>query len=300
MLQIISAKALQAVRLPELPLCPGRLRKSVLLAALLFALAQGQAWAGLMLYPTRVVFEGNQRTAQVELINNGTEAETYRISLVNRRMSEDGEFIAVEQPEPGEQFADSLLRYSPRQVTLQPGAGQVVRIMVRKPAGLAPGEYRSHLLFAKQPDPKGRTSIESGSVGTEEGLGVQLQALVGASIPIIVRHGKTEAGVKLSGLELQAATANRPAMLTLQLERSGNQSVYGDVTVSFTPRGGVEQVVASAGGVAVYTPNSLRRAKLALQPPAGMVLAHGALRVTYRERAEDGGRLLAEAVLQLP
>ena len=113
------------------------LAKSV---ALVLLMAAQTAWADLSLFPTRLVLEKNQRAAQVELMNSGTEPETYRIRLVNRRMGENGEFIAIEAPGPGEQFADSLLRYSPRQVTIAPGTSQTVRLLLRKPADLAAGE----------------------------------------------------------------------------------------------------------------------------------------------------------------
>ncbi len=267
------------------------------LCALLLVLPASQALAQLMLYPTRVVFEGNQRAAQLELINNGTETATYRISLVNRRMSDTGEFSDITAPLPEEQFADALLQYSPRQVTLEPGAGQAVRIMVRKPADLLAGEYRSHLLFAQQPEASGRRSIESGAADEGE-IGIQLTALVGASIPVIVRHGATDANVALAQLELQRA-ANGAPLLALQMQRSGTQSVYGDLTVSFTPRSGAEEIIGRANGVAIYTPNPLRNARIALQPPSGLTLSNGTLRVTYREQAEDGGALLAEAALSL-
>ncbi|WP_211605019.1 fimbrial biogenesis chaperone [Vreelandella arcis] len=264
------------------------------LCALLFMLPAGQALAQLMLYPTRVVFEGNQRSAQLELINNGSETATYRITLVNRRMSETGEFSDVAEPLAGEQLADNLLQYSPRQVTLEPGAGQAVRIMVRKPADLVAGEYRSHLLFAQQPEISGIRSIESGAGE----IGIQLTALVGASVPVIVRHGATDANVALTQLQLQRSSSGLP-LLALQMQRNGTQSVFGDLTVSFTPRSGAEQVIGRANGVAVYTPNPLRRAGIALQPPSGLPLSNGTLRVTYQEQAEDGGRLLAEAELSL-
>ncbi|MDB5838050.1 MAG: hypothetical protein JWQ23_2 [Herminiimonas sp.] len=271
-----------------------------LLLGLLMLLPQHHALADLMLHPTRIVLEKNQRAAQLELINNGTEAATYRISLVNRRMSETGEFSAIDSPAPGEQFADSLLRYSPRQITLAPGVGQTVRIMLRKPADLAPGEYRSHLQFDKLPEPKGAASIESQAPQGEKEIGVTLTALIGASIPVIVRHGETAANVTLSHLELQKPSADQAQILSLQLDRSGNRSVYGDLAVSFAPQGGTEQVIAKAGGVAVYSPNPLRRAKLVLQPPSGLALSRGTLRVTYRERPEAGGKLLAEAAITLP
>lgn len=269
------------------------------LSVLLILLPASQAWAELMLYPTRIVFAGNQRAAQLELINNGSERATYRISLVSRRMSETGAFTEIDTPLPGEQFADNLLRYSPRQVTLEPGTGQAVRIMVRKPANLPTGEYRSHLLFAQQPEAQGSASIEARGSTAEKEIAIKLTTLVGVSIPVIVRHGNTDASVSLTHLELQQPSEGAPT-LALQMERSGSQSVYGNLSVSLIPARGAEQVVARANGVAVYTPNLVRRASIALQWPNGQRLADGTLRVSYREQAEDGGELLAEAVLELP
>ena len=269
------------------------------LSVLLFLLPASHAGAELMLYPTRVVFAGNQRAAQLELINNGSERATYRISLVNRRMNETGAFSEIDTPLPREQFADDLLRYSPRQVTLEPGTGQAVRIMVRKPANLPTGEYRSHLLFAQQPEVRGSTSIEAHGPAAKNEIAIKLTTLVGISIPVIVRHGNTDASVSLTQLDLQQPPGKAPT-LALQMKRSGSQSVYGDLTVSLIPARGAEQVIARANGVAVYSPNRVRRANITLQRPNGQRLTDGALRVSYREQAEDGGALLAEAVLQLP
>lgn len=265
-----------------------------LLAAM--ALLPQLALADLMLYPTRLVFEKNQRTTQVDLINNGNEPATYRISLVNQRMGEDGQFLEVDTaPLPGELFAADMVQFSPRQVTLQPGTSQLVRVMVRKPADLAAGEYRSHLRFDRMPEARGATSVEAGK---EKEIGITLTALIGASIPVIVRHEVAPAGVSLSHLDLLKNGAS--PLLALQFDRTGNSSVYGDLAVAFTPQGGAGQVIGRAAGVAVYNPNPMRRAKISLQPAPGVVLAHGALTVTYRERPEAGGALLAEATLALP
>jgi hypothetical protein len=57
--------------------------------------------------------------------------------------------------------------------------------------------------------------------------------------------------------------------------------------------------LAEVGGIAVYTPNRCAR-PLPLQVPAGLALAHGTLEVSYRERPEAGGKLLAQANLDLP
>jgi P pilus assembly chaperone PapD len=271
-----------------------RVLQVLLLGTLLLA---PLARADLMLYPTRLVFEHNQRAAQIELINNGSEPATYRLSLVNRRMSESGEFKPADSAAPGELFSDSMLRFSPRQVTLQPGTSQTVRVMLRKPAELADGEYRSHLQFDKLADTQGSTSVES-QAGPDAGIGVVLTALVGASVPVIVRHGATSATVALSQLELQGPPT--APVLAMQFARSGNASVYGDLNVTFTPHGGAAQQVGKMAGIAVYAPNPSRLAKLPLQPPAALALAHGTLSVTYRERPDAGGAVLAQASLALP
>ena len=178
------------------------------------------AGADLMLHPTRLVFDKNQRAAQIELINNGSQPATYRISLVNRRMTEGGRFEAADSATPDERFADAMLRFSPRQVTLQPGTAQTVRVMLRKPAELADGEYRSHLQFDKLPDAEGSASIENQGAAAK-GIGVVLNALVGASVPVIVRHGATGASVSLTSLALQRDGAQHRC-LALQFEREGN------------------------------------------------------------------------------
>lgn len=280
------------------PNCRG-LQWGGLLFALLILLPLRPAWADLMVAPTRIVFDNKQRAAQLDLINNGQESATYRIRIVNRRMSETGEFSAIDSPGPGEQFAGELLRYSPRQVVLAPGAGQVVRISLRKPADLPAGEYRSHLIFEKIAAAKGAASIETQNAPAGE-VSVQLTMLAGLSIPVIVRHGETAANVTLSSLELLKPVAGQAAVLAFVLERSGNRSVYGDLGATFTPQGGDAQEVGKAGGVAVYTPNPLRRVKLELKPPPGLVLARGTLRVTFRDRPDAGGKLLAEAAIDLP
>ena len=256
------------------------------------------ARAELMLHPTRIVFDKNTRATQIELINNGSKPASYRISLVNRRMTEAGQFEAAEAARDGERFADEMLRYSPRQITLQPGTAQTVRVMLRKPAELAEGEYRSHLQFDKLPDVEGSASIERQGAGATQ-IGVVLNALVGASVPVIVRHGALDTRVKLAGLALGAIDAGH-AQLALQFEREGNGSVYGDVSVTFTPKNGTPHSLARVGGIAVYTPNRIRKTTLPLQVPDGLALAGGTLDVSYRDRPEAGGKLLAQASLNLP
>jgi len=272
-------------------------------AALLLLLLWGPqtAFAGLMIYPTRVVLESKARSAQVELINNGNKPETYRIGIFNRRMTETGEIVAVDKPRAGEQFAADMLRYSPRQVTLQPGKSQTVRIMVRKPAGLAAGEYRSHLQFDRVADTEGATNLENMAKSEKGEISIVLQALVGASIPVIVRHGETRVTTTLIDLKLEPEPGKDNALLlSFAITRDGTRSVYGDLVATFTPAGGSPLEVAKVSGVAVYVPNTLRKNKLPIKLPEGLALKKGTLTLRYLDRPEAGGKVMAEAKLAVP
>ncbi|MEX2365614.1 MAG: molecular chaperone, partial [Pseudohongiellaceae bacterium] len=182
-------------------------------------------------------------------------------------------------------------------VTLEPGAGQTVRIMVRKPANLDAGEYRSHLLFTKQPEANPRNGQPQINTDSDK-IGISVSLLIGASIPVIVRHGNTDAEVSLSNLAIDQPSANQ-TILSVQINRQGNQSVYGDLAVSFTPEGGKEQVIARANGLAVYAPNSHRRINLNLTTPEGGSLSGGRINVVYRQQAEQGGAVLAETAARV-
>lgn len=252
----------------------------------------------LMLHPSRVVLERNKRSAQLDLINNLDQPATYRIRLVNRRMTETGEMLELTEPGPGEKFADGMLRYSPRQVMLKPGATQTIRILLRKPAELPAGEYRSHLLLERLPDAPAPAAPNPGTSG-KGGIAIQIQPLVNVSIPVIVRHGETQAQAALADLRLQKNAEGAPAILSFALRRSGNRSVFGDLHATFV-RDGRNYPLGGAKGVAVYTPNPVRRAKLALTPPPGVALTQGRLELVYRERAEDGGAILAQTALSIP
>jgi hypothetical protein len=271
-----------------------------LLAALLWLALPAQAQ--LLLSPTRVIFEGPMRSAQVDVVNTTNQRAVYRLSLVNRRMSERGEIGPVDVPLPGERFLGDMVRFSPRQLVLEPGAGQVVRLSLRKPADLAPGEYRSHLHIERVPDGSETTSVDAATTGPQgQSLQIRLTALVGAMIPIIVREGNPAVTLKMDGLAVVPATPSSPPALALSLHREGDRSVYGDLVVThLPPGGGAPTEVSRLSGLAVYVPNEVLRLRVALPPASGVALDKGRLRAVFQLKAEEGARVLAEGELTLP
>jgi P pilus assembly chaperone PapD len=256
----------------------------------------GPTLGGLLVAPTRLVFEGRRRGAELTLINTGNQPATYRISFVQMRLTERGAIEELPEGETG-QFADRLVRYSPRQVVLDPGAPQTVRLQLRKPADLTPGEYRSHLVFRAVPPVPPSGAERPGSSGFQ----VRLTAVYGVAIPIIVRQGETSATATLSGLEVRPGAGGGP-VLQFRINRTGNRSVYGNLTATFVPAAGRASVVGIMNGVAVYSPNPIRVVELPLRPPPGVALRQGRLRLAYvaAETPGDPREPLASAEIALP
>lgn len=259
------------------------------------------AGAQISISPTRIIFDGRTRSASVNLINRGNEASTFRIAFERKRMTEDGQFELVKTPLPGEAFADQMIRFSPRQVVLPPGKSQVVRLLLRKPPNLADGEYRSHLLFSEVPKEAGK-SIEA-QTGNQKQMSISIKPVLGISIPVIVRHGSTSADVQFVKYVLSNIGPDKSSgELMLTMKRTGNQSVYGDLLVTYKKDkdGKNGTVVAQMNGIAVYSPNYLRSVKLKLQTPKGVSLDGGTLDIVYRLNPAEGDKVLAQGQVAVP
>ena len=257
--------------------------------------ASAQGAGDLVVAPTRVVLEGRTRSAQLGLVNKGSTSATYRISVINMRMGQDGGMVEIAQPDEGQAFADKLFRYSPRQITLAPGASQAIRILLRKPKDLAPGEYRSHLMMRAVPD------VESQSVETPAtGAAVRLIPVFGIAIPVIVRHGEPSFDVAVSELTYLPKSEDAPLpRVKFNLDRTGDRSAFGDLTASIQADG-KDIVVARVMRLAVYTPNKSRTVEMPLRVPEGVSLSGKNLTIIFRSTADEGEKLIAEGNLQLP
>jgi len=254
------------------------------------SLAQGD----LLITPRRIVFEGSKRSMDLNLANTGRDTATYSISLVQIRMLEDGGFETITTPDPGQQFADRYIRFFPRTVTLGPNEAQTVKIQLIRSNELDQGEYRSHFYFRSIPrsTPLGEEGVPKDTTT----ISVRLTPIFGITIPAIIKVGASTSKVTISGLELEMVNDTLPN-LKLIFNRSGNMSVYGDLTVDHVSTQGKITRVGIANGVAVYTPNTIRRFRFSLN--SGVDFRTGTLRVIYTSSTDVKPIRLAEAVLPL-
>lgn len=282
---------------------------SILVLALTAAIGAGEALArpadppavapagsGLLVTPTRLVFEGRKRSAELTLINRSDEAATYRITFREMEMTREGglEIVVGEEPPWS---AERLIRYSPRQVTLGPQETQTVRLQLRLPAELADGEYRSHLELRFVPPPS-EADARKPPTGEAGEFQVRLVPLYGVALPIIVRHGDPVAEVSLGDVELIAGSGDEPDELRLVIGRQGDRSVYGDLSVSVSDAGEGLREIGRVRGLAVYTSSTAREVAIPLDQPL-RDLRGKTLELRYRD-AEGSGATLASSRFQVP
>lgn len=263
------------------------------------AAAQG-GFGDVTVTPTRLVLEGRTRSGTLSLANTGSKKTTYRITVINMRMTETGAFEEIPEGKAtqDEKFAEDLFRYAPRQVTLEPGESQLIRVAARKPAGLAAGEYRSHLLIRAVPESGAGQSIEK---KPGEGLEISLAVIPGVALPIIVRHGDVSAQASISDLAFTAGSAVEKPKLDFRLNRTGTASLYGDLSATyFGPESDEGILVGEVNQLAVYTPNSHRLVTMQLILPEGLELKSGGrITVGYRTPPKEGGKTIAAAHITL-
>lgn len=271
----------------------------ILLCIFLSALfpAAGFAQGNLMITPQRVIFEGQQKSQELNLANTGKDTARYLISMIEIRMKEDGTFEQIASADSGQYFASKHIRFFPRSVTLGPGEAQMVKVQVTNQGRLTTGEYRSHIYFravpAEQPLGEERPADTTG-------ISVRLMPVFGISIPVIIRVGPADASVNLSDAALEVLPDNTP-LLNIVFRRAGNTSVYGDLAIDFVSNQGKVTRVGEVKGIAVYTSTPSRRVKIALDKTAGVKYKNGKLRMVYTTSSDDAKPVqLASTELVLP
>ena len=124
---------------------------------------------GILVAPVKLEFEGRTRSGTFKILNRDSVPVDYRI-----------EFAPLIAKDNGKDAKD-WVRFSPRRVSLNPGSHQTIRVVVRKPLDLAPGEYTARILI--QAIPPARKAEDP-----TDNIKVNLDIVYGISIPIIIKH----------------------------------------------------------------------------------------------------------------
>ncbi len=266
--------------------------RSALIVFFFVAGIANEASAQLLISPLRVIFEGRDRAATVILRNQGNTAQTYRLEWQEKAATPDGQYEEVAEPGPTMRIASRHVRFSPRQVTLGPGETQQVRLALRLPADLPPGEYRSHLAFVAIDESARRAARQSAGGGAA----IQVFMNLGFAIPIMIRHGQGEAGARLGGAEFNTDELNRLG-LKVQLLQDGNFSAYGRLKVFLRDTvNGPERQIGLLQNVALFPDVQSRTSTVLLDTQP---FTSGIIRILYEGADEYAGRIWLDQSFQV-
>ena len=267
------------------------LPRPLLVFLLTLHMTSARSQISMSVVPNRVVFSKATDYAEVNLTNTSPDTVTYLVNPKQYRMHQDGGFEEILSPDAGQYFASDYIMFYPRRITLAPGQTQIIELRLANTEDLEQKEYRSHMHI--------RTEVKktTGYVETEDAHGITASLIpsLGITIPLIIRRGDLSVDVAISDVSFNDSVKPKVAFV---LNRSGNMSVYGNIVVEHVSPEMKVTKVATAQGVAVYTPNRSRYITVELDRKKQVDYNHGSLRVTYD--AESGEVItVTEASLML-
>jgi P pilus assembly chaperone PapD len=260
----------------------------LLFSIILFSKANAQG--NLLVTPKRVVFEGQKRSEELNIANTGKDTATYIISFIKIRMTSDGQVQQITEPDSAQNFADKYLRFFPRRITLAPNEAQTVKVQIIRTNEITPGEYRSHLYFRAIPNDKPLGDKEPEN---DNSISVKLVPIFGISLPVIIRAGETTAQLHFSDVSVN--TEKNP-VLKMTFNRTGNMSVYGDISAEYISPSGKTTKIGVAKGVAVYTPNTTRNFNLQLENKPEIDYHQGKIHLVFTDQSAKPVKLAEDEI----
>lgn len=264
-----------------------------LYAGLFACLLTQTAWADLLINPTRVMLGANDRTTEVTLINISKQTNTYRIGWLEKKASEQGGYIDLTPAQAASApIASSMIRFSPRQVTLKPGERQAVKLAVTRKQGLAKGEYRSHLQFRAIP-PEKKAENEGG------GQNMAITMMLSFAIPVVVVQGGVDYDLSFQNAQIHFNPARNSGSVKVQMTRSGANSVIGNISAYWTPAGSSKEVLIAKAGDYNFWPETKRLNAELIWAGTAFAKTDGKLRIVYEGVKEFRGKVFFDKTINV-
>lgn len=258
----------------------------VLLVAVLSMFSVKQAFADLLITPTRVVFNDGDRFALITLVNSGDKPQTYEMGWRYFKMQEEGDAYKPVDKSVTDFDITKYIMFTPRRVTLAPNAKQKIRLRLSRPESVPPGDYRGHFEFAsvaEQPTTDG--PVTKGSKGATVSINV------GYTIPVVFRAGQPDVKVSIERVRFERNQISGRLEVFVPLVRSGGSyGAMGHLYLLHVMPDGKEEVVGEIGNAHIF-PEVMRRV---IQVPLTKDIAGGKLKVVLYNYDVNNRFVLAE------
>jgi hypothetical protein len=187
----------------------------------------------------RIYLDNDNRTEAFIMYSKGQANEDCKVSLVHYNFDAQGQMSPeIKGKDLPENSAKPWIRYSPKQFTITPGNPQTVRLTLRRKANTEAKEYRSYLRIICNEEV---LAIAPNII--QDKPTISIKPLLIQNVPIVVRTGRLEATASFTDMLIN----NK--VLTVNLTRQGNRSIYGEIRLTNKKSG---QVYEQVKGVSLY------------------------------------------------
>lgn len=262
---------------------------AALMAGMLALFIPMYASANIMVVPLRVLFNDRDRTADITLLNSSANAGVFRVGWMYRKLNPDNTYENIDGPLDPAFDPAQMIVFSPRQVRIQPGGRQRIRMSLRRPADLPPGEYHAHMRLLRL---VGQDETERASDAPESGMALGVVANLGVAVPVVIRQGAYDCRVEITDARFIAAGQEdeKQPQIEMFLNRSGLHGAMGRVMV-YWDHDGKEEIAGRMNNVSLFTEVSRLRVRIPLQITN---IPGGTIRVAFEGDGPDRGMKYAE------
>jgi fimbrial chaperone protein len=192
----------------------------------------------LFVAPQRLVLGPADRVGVLNVENRSTQERRYDISIIEQVMGPDG---VTQRADKAPYSIKSMVHYVPRRFSLKPAERQTVRIALSRPAGLADGDYHSHMMFREVPleQPKDKPAPDAPAADKPDGRTVtfDIQTLYGLGVPIVVQQGKIVSDMDLGEAKPGMAPDGKLHQVAVDFARSGNAEAVAKLKIDYVQDG---------------------------------------------------------------
>lgn len=234
----------------------------------------------------RYLFSDQQRALQANFTNPTNMEINYAVSLEGEEQNSEGVWVKCPPDSAKEKQLRKMLRFSPRRAKIPAMERQVVRMMLRKPAGLPAGEYRARLLVTPQVEKMNRGRAADAEKEDQVGLGATVY--VSASYPVVVLHDLPAAKVEPVSCKIEPVDGSvEKFRANISWKKTEGYTSFGNVKVYYHPSSGKKKLVGVRKEMVIYSPEKSLQGPVVLKNITKDELQSGSLEVVYSPGTYD-------------
>lgn len=206
------------------------------------ALAQQAKGGVLFVEPYRLVLGPDEVNSTISVSNKSDKPHRYNLILIDQVMNEGG---TLERRDTFDYSVRDMIKFAPKHFLIQPGDVQTVRVAVTRPAGLADGDYHSHLLFQEVPVGTTDRQLETKTVTDQNNL-------YAIAMPVIIQQGRATGAIAIGDARFSKGADGRQGQLNIDFLRTGNAEAAVKLSADYVPEGKSPITVLEPQWIRIY------------------------------------------------